>query len=282
MTKTVPKEMKSGTGILDFMGQEKYAGPKMPSLFVGHGSPMNAIENNSFTRQLEQLGSNLPRPRAILCISAHWMTEGTWVTHMDKPRTIHDFYGFPQELFSVNYPAPGAPGLAETVQGLVETPVTLDESSWGLDHGTWAVLRRLFPAADIPVVQLSLDIQAAAQVHLEIAHSLQVLREQGVLILGSGNIVHNLRQVDWNKKDKGFDWAIEFDENVKRHLMRRDLEFLKSGYAKSEEGRLSVPTADHYLPLLYVVGASSPSDILKFDYEGFDLGAISMRCLSYT
>lgn len=282
MTTTVRKEIKSGAGILDFMGQERYDGPKMPSMFVGHGSPMNAIENNSFTRQLERMGDTLPRPRAILCISAHWMTEGTWVTHMEEPRTIHDFYGFPQELFTVNYPAPGAPVLAETVRGLVARSVTLDETSWGLDHGTWAVLRRLFPAADIPVVQLSLDIKAASQVHLEIAQSLQTLREQGVLILGSGNIVHNLRQVDWNKKDKGFDWAIEFDHQVKHHLMSRDLEFLKSGYEKTEAGRLSVPTTDHYLPLLYVVGASSPTDMLKFDYEGFDLGAISMRCFSYT
>jgi 4,5-DOPA dioxygenase extradiol len=274
--------MKSDAGIVDFMGLGKYEGPKMPSLFVGHGSPMNAIENNSFTRKLEELGSSLPKPRAILCISAHWMTEGTWVTHMDKPQTIHDFYGFPQELFDVNYPAPGAPGLAEAVQGLVKRPVILDESSWGLDHGTWAVLRRIFPAADIPVVQLSLDIQAGGQVHLEIAQALQALREQGVLILGSGNIVHNLRRVDWNKKDAGFDWAIEFDEQVKSHLISRDLDFLNGGFAKTEAGRLSVPTVDHYLPLLYVVGASSASDMLKFEYEGYDLGAISMRCLSYS
>lgn len=282
MTTTKATKVTKSSVITDFLGLPKYDGPKMPSLFVGHGNPMNAIENNSFTQQLEQLGQELPRPRAILVISAHWMTEGTWLTHMEKPRTIHDFYGFPQELFNVNYPAPGAPELAERIQRLVNRPVTLDDSSWGLDHGTWAILRRLYPAADIPVVQMSLDIHAAEQVHLQIAQTLQSLREQGVLILGSGNIVHNLRQMNWNKKEKGFDWAIEFDEEAKSHLLDRNLEFLKNGYRKSEAGRLSVPTVDHYLPLLYAVGASSSADHLKFEYEGYDFGSISMRCLSYT
>lgn len=255
---------------------------KMPVLFLGHGSPMNAVENNSFTRELSCMGSSLPRPRAILCISAHWMTRGTWVTHMNHPRTIHDFYGFPKELFDFQYPAFGSPELADQVKAMVKNPsIGCDDSEWGLDHGTWSVLRHLYPEADIPVVQLSLNISMPGEFHLELGKKLKYLREQGVLILGSGNIVHNLRQIQWNAL-KPFAWAEEFDEWVKQKSEKRDFKALASDYSTMESGRLSVPTPDHYFPLLYVLGAVDSSDELQFDVTGLEHGSLSMRSLRFS
>lgn len=259
-----------------------YQGEKMPVIFLGHGSPMNALADNTWTRALQKLGKTLPRPRALLVISAHWMTRGIWVTHMQNPRTIHDFYGFPKELFEIQYPAPGSPELAETVQGLVADPeISPDDSEWGLDHGTWSVLKHVFPEAQIPVVQLSLDIAKPPEFHYQLGQKLQALREQGVLILGSGNIVHNLRRLDWSPQAAPMAWAVEFDQWVKGRAEARDFNSLVIDYSKTEAGRLSVPTPDHYFPLLYILGAAQPQDELHFDVNEIQHGSIAMRSFRF-
>lgn len=255
---------------------------KMPIIFIGHGSPMNAIENNSYTQSLNHVGKILPKPKAILMISAHWMTKGTWVTHMKNPKTIHDFYGFPQELFDVNYPAPGNPELAEKINLQITDPnISLDENDWGLDHGTWAVLKHVYPKADVPIVQLSLDMTKPAEFHFELGRKLNSLRDQGILIMGSGNIVHNLRRISWEENAKPFDWAVEFDEWSKKNLSDRNFNEMIRNHLKSEAGRLSVPTPDHYYPLLYILGASDEKDQVHFDYEGMQNGSISMRSVRF-
>jgi 4,5-DOPA dioxygenase extradiol len=254
---------------------------KMPVLFVGHGNPMNAIQDNAFTQRLAGLGQEIQRPKAILCISAHWLSAGTWVTRMDQPKTIHDFYGFPDELFAVQYPAPGSRALAEQIQALSSRPkIQGDDSAWGLDHGTWAILRKMYPDADIPVVQLSIDMSEPPEFHMELGKTLSKLREQGVLIVGSGNIVHNLRKADWSKSLQGFDWAIEFDEWTKQQLLKGDYASLAQDYRKTLAGQLSVPTPDHYYPLLYTLGAADSKDQVQFEFEGYDMGSISMRCFT--
>lgn len=254
---------------------------KMPVVFIGHGSPMNAIEENAFTQRLGSLGAELPTPKAILVVSAHWLSAGTWVTRMDQPKTIHDFRGFPQALFDVRYPAPGNPELAAHIQTLSQKPKIQADDSWGLDHGTWSVLNKMYPKADIPVLQLSIDMSESPEFHLDLGKTISALRDQGVLILGSGNIVHNLRQADWNMPLKGYDWALEFDSWIKKQLENGDFKSLAQDFMKTEAGRLSVPTPDHYYPLLYVLGAADPSkDELQFEFEGYDLGSISMRSLT--
>lgn len=264
--------------VLNDLLLKKKTGHRMPVVFMGHGSPMNAIEQNHYTRALNSIGDELPKPEAILCISAHWMTEGTWVTAMEQPKTIHDFYGFPQALFDVQYPAPGSPLLASSVQQLVQNPaVHADTQHWGLDHGTWSVLTHMYPAADIPVVQLSLDMRQKPAWHFELAKQLAELRQRGVLILGSGNIVHNLRQIRWEPDAKPHDWAQEFDHWVKTRLEQRDFKALYQNFLDSEAGRLSNPSLDHYYPLLYVLGASLPEDELEFVYEGIQNASLSMR-----
>ena len=257
---------------------------KMPVMFIGHGSPMNAIEENEFTRRLAKMGQGIAKPKAILCVSAHWLSAGTWVTAMDNPKTIHDFGGFPQELFDVNYPAPGKPELAELIAKMSQKPkIQMDSGGWGLDHGSWAILRKMYPDADVPVLQLSIDMSEPPEFHFELGKILRSLREQGVLIVGSGNIVHNLRRMDWHKSQQGFDWAIEFDEWAKEKLLARDFQALTKDFHKTMAGNWSIPTLDHYLPLLYVLGAADPDkDALKFDYEGMDMGSISMRCLTFS
>ncbi|HEX4925761.1 MAG TPA: 4,5-DOPA dioxygenase extradiol [Bdellovibrionales bacterium] len=255
---------------------------RAPVFFIGHGSPMNALETNDFTRALAGMRALYPAPKAILCISAHWMTEGTWVTHMPKPKTIHDFYGFPQALFDIQYPAPGSPETAKLVSASVSDPrVNLDNEMWGLDHGTWTVLRHVFPEADVPVVQLSLYMAQPPEYHLKVGQQLRALRDRGVLIVGSGNIVHNLRRIDWNTHAKPFDWAIEFDAVVKASLERRDAKALMSDFHSSEAGKLSVPTNDHYYPLLYAFGAADERDELRFVFEEIHNASISMRTLSF-
>jgi 4,5-DOPA dioxygenase extradiol len=255
---------------------------RMPVLFVGHGSPWNAIDDNAFTRMLENLGLEIPRPKAILCVSAHWLTEGTWVTGMESPRTIHDFYGFPEELFLIRYPSPGSPEVARRVSSLIVAPqITIDRDRWGLDHGTWAVLRRMYPDARIPVLQLSLSIADPPEYHFELGRKLRKLREEGVLMIGSGNIVHNLRRIRWEEDAAPYDWAVEFDEWVKEKLTRGDHLALMKEATQTEAGKLSIPTAEHYLPLIYALGAADSRDKLRFDYEGFQNGSISMRCLSF-
>lgn len=254
----------------------------LPVLFLGHGSPMNALADNAYTKAMNNLGKSLPRPKAILMISAHWMTQGTWVTHMDKPKTIHDFYGFPQTLFDVQYTAPGNPKLAEEIHQKIKDPtIQLDEKGWGLDHGTWSVLKHMYPKADVPVVQLSLDLKQPPEYHFNLGQKLSFLREQGVLIMGSGNIVHNLSKLNWNEKAPAHAWANEFDQWVKEKLEKRDFASLQNDVLKSEAGRLSVPTPDHYYPLLYILGASSAKDKLKFEYEEMQNASISMRSLSF-
>lgn len=250
---------------------------KMPVLFIGHGSPMNAIEDNEFARAWAEVGKSLPRPEAILCVSAHWETHGTHVTAMQRPRTIHDFYGFPRELYDVRYPAPGSAALAglvrDTLHGL---PVGLDMEG-GLDHGAWSVLMRLFPDADVPVVQLSLDRGKAPSRHYDLAKALAALRRKGILILGSGNVVHNLRTVAW--EDTAYDWAVEFDEQVKRLIESGDHDGIVHYQRYGQAARLAAPTNEHYLPLVYVLALQDQDDGLSFFTEKVTMGSISMRSL---
>ena len=256
--------------------------PLMPVLFVGHGNPMNALKQNRFTDTLLSIGKKIKTPRAILCISAHWLTAGTWVTHMEKPKTIYDFYGFPDELYQVKYSAIGSPEIAEMIQSLIQNPqIKLDDSSWGLDHGAWTILCKMYPDAQIPVLQLSIDMSEPANFHYHLGQELKRLREKGVLIIGSGNVVHNLRRVEWEMVDQGLDWAIEFNEWVKSHLKSKEFIPLVESYNQKASGQLSVPTPDHYLPMLYVIGAVMPEDQLTIEYEGYDLGSLSMLCFSF-
>ena len=255
---------------------------RQPVLFLGHGSPMNAIEDNVFTRTLSALGARLPRPEAVLCVSAHWQTRGSLVTGMAAPRTIHDFGGFPEALYKVRYPAPGSPALAALVRETVgPATVSIDESEWGLDHGSWSVLRHLYPKADVPVVQLSVDAGAPARRHFELGEKLRPLREKGILILGSGNIVHNLRRIAFEEDAAPESWAVEFDAWVKGRLEKRDFDALLGDLAAAPSGALAVPTPDHYDPLLYILGASDAGDKLRFEYEGIQNGSISMRSVSF-
>lgn len=250
---------------------------QMPALFVGHGSPMNAIEDNEFSRTWAEVGQSFPRPRAILCVSAHWETVGTHVTAMASPRTIHDFRGFPKPLFDVEYPAPGDPALARFIcQTLAGVPVRLD-FDWGLDHGAWSVLCRMFPQADIPVVQLSLDRAQTPAFHYELGKSLGQLRNRGILIVGSGNIVHNLGAVAWN--DTAYDWALEFDGRIKQLILSGDHESVIHYERLGDIAQASVPTAEHFLPLLYLLGLQEAGEAVKFFNAKVTLGAIAMTCL---
>ena len=255
---------------------------RLPVLFLGHGSPMNAIADNAFTRTLNKLAKKIPRPEAILCISAHWMTEGSWVTHMENPKTIHDFYGFPQALFDVQYPAPGSPSLAELIQNQIKDPeVQLDNEMWGLDHGTWSVLKHMYPEADIPVMQLSLYLQQPVEYHFKLGQELAKLRDKGILIVGSGNIVHNLRVIKWEEDAQPYDWAIEFDEWAKERILKRDFGALMNEAFQSPSGKLAIPTTEHYLPFIYTLGASVPDDKISFEFEEIHNASISMRCVSF-
>lgn len=253
---------------------------RMPVLFIGHGSPMNAIAENAYTKKLSELGRTLPLPKAILVISAHWVTQGTWFTGMDQPKTIHDFYGFPKALFDVQYPAPGSADLAKEAKSLVTT-ANIDTNEWGLDHGTWAVLKHMYPDAKIPVIQMSLDHHASPEEHLKRGEALRKLRDEGVLILGSGNIVHNLRQINWDEKAAPHPWALEFDTWTKEKLQSRDIKSLLKGADASTAARLSIPTPEHYLPLHYILGASDVKDELQFEFEEMQNASISMRSLSF-
>ena len=256
---------------------------RMPVLFVGHGSPLNAIEKNPFTQMLNDLGTKLPRPRAILMVSAHWMSEGTWVTGMERPKTIHDFYGFPQALFDVQYPAPGSPETVGLVQSTVTEPhVNKDLEMWGLDHGAWSVLRHMYPKADVPVVQMSIYMEQPPEYHFKIGQQLSKLRDQGILIVGSGNLVHNLQKIDWNTYARPHDWAIEFDAWTRQKLESRDFKALISDFNKTAAGKLSVPSMDHYYPLHYILGAADSKDELKFEFEELHNAAIAMRTFTLT
>ena len=249
----------------------------MPAVFLGHGNPMNALARNEYTRGWTALGIDVPRPRAVLCVSAHWYLPGTAVTAMEAPRTIHDFGGFPRELFEFKYPAPGSPELAARVRELLAPlPVQADQR-WGLDHGAWSVLCHVFPDASVPVVQLSIDETQPAEFHYETGRRLAPLRDEGVLILGSGNVVHNLHAYAWGRHAvEPYDWAVRFEGRARELLLAGDHAPLVNYETLGRDALLSAPTPDHYLPLLYVVGAQRGGDAVTFPVEGFDGGSISM------
>ncbi len=235
---------------------------KMPVLFLGHGSPMNAIEENEFVTGFRKIGKEITKPNAILCISAHWETRGTYVTAMQNPPTIHDFGGFPKALFDVQYPAPGSPELAEQTKHLIsKTEVGLDDK-WGLDHGAWSVIKHLYPNADIPVIQMSIDYTQPARYHYELAKQISSLRQKGVLIIGSGNMVHNLRMVAWSKinEEFAFDWATEANEKMKSHILSGDFQPLIDFKSQGNAFDLAIPTPEHYLPLLYTLALKEENE----------------------
>jgi len=252
---------------------------KMPVMFIGHGSPMNAIEDNEFVHEWRVIGKSLPRPDAILCISAHWETRGTFVTAMVKPITIHDFGGFPRTLFDVQYPAPGSPELAKEIKHIIKsTEVGLDEK-WGLDHGSWSVIKHLYPKADVPVIQLSLDYSQKPQYHYNLAKELASLRNKGVLIIGSGNIVHNLGMVVWDKlntDDYSFDWAQEAREKMKNYIVDGDHQSLINYKSQGREFKLSIPTSEHFLPLLYILALKDQSEKVSFFNDKTIAGSLAM------
>jgi 4,5-DOPA dioxygenase extradiol len=250
---------------------------QMPAIFFGHGNPLNAITRNDYTSAWSRIGEQTPRPLAILSVSAHWYVPETAVTNTAVPRTIHDFGGFPSELYQVQYPAPGNPELARTVQQLLgRSEVRLDED-WGLDHGTWSVLKHVFPAADIPVVQLSIDETKPASFHFGLGKKLAPLREEGVLIIGSGNIVHNLHTYAWGRHTpEPYDWAVRFEDAARQLILAGDSQPLIDYESFGADADLSVPTPEHYLPLLYVLGTRQPADRVRFPVEGVDGGSISM------
>jgi 4,5-DOPA dioxygenase extradiol len=251
---------------------------KMPVLFVGHGSPMNTLERNGYTDAWRAFGQRLPRPKAILVVSAHWYFGATAVTAMAKPRTIHDFYGFPQELFEFDYPASGAPDLAQEIVELVKPEwVGLDRDQWGLDHGTWSVLAHIFPDANVPVVQLSINALRPMDYHVALGRKLARLRERGVMILASGNVVHNLGRIQWDKPDAAFDWSERFDDAAVAQLVDSPADVLK--LMEHPDYGLAVPTPDHFIPLLYVAGlAAEDGSAAEALVRGYAMGSISMTC----
>jgi 4,5-DOPA dioxygenase extradiol len=248
----------------------------MPLLFAGHGSPMNAIEQNEFTEKWSELGKTLPLPKAIICISAHWETKGTFLTAMEKPRTIHDFGGFPKELYSVEYPAPGDPRLASEASSLLADHEAGLDLKWGLDHGTWSVVRNIYPEADIPVIQMSLDYTKSAAEHYQLARHLAVLRKKGILIMGSGNMVHNLGMLNWQNPDSGSDWALEANDLFKKLIMENGDKKLIDYQSLGKAVQLAVPTPEHYLPLLYILGLKESNDRISFFNDKAVMGSLTM------
>jgi 4,5-DOPA dioxygenase extradiol len=258
---------------------------KMPVLFIGHGSPMNIIADNAFTRHLNALGKHLPRPAAIMVISAHWLTSGTEVGCQSYPKTIHDFYGFPSELYKISYSCPGVPGIASKIAQQIKNNSVKCNNEWGLDHGSWSVLKHLYPAADIPVFEMSLDYSfnewhpKSLRYHYDLAAELAWLREIGVLIIGSGNLVHNLNLVDFENMDAAPPkWAVEIDNIIKNKLKAGDHKALIDYQNLSPDAHLAVPTLDHYLPMIYALALKTKSEKITFSYEGFQNASISMRC----
>ena len=249
----------------------------LPALFIGHGNPMNALSDNAYTAAWRQIGKSLPRPKAILVISAHWYVPATRVTINLAPPTIHDFGGFPKELFQVQYPAPGDPELAHRIQRLLAPLDVKLDGSWGLDHGTWSILCHIYPDADVPVIQLSLDETKAAAFHQEIGKKLAVLRDEGVLLLGSGNLVHNLHAYAWGRHvPEPYDWAKRFEAKARELILRHDFDPLVAYETLGSDAALAVPTPEHYLPLLYIIGTWQEGDAITFPVEGVDGGSISM------
>ena len=255
---------------------------RLPTIFFGHGNPLNALQQNAYTEAWAAIGKSIEKPKAILCVSAHWYIAATAVTAMPQPRTIHDFGGFPGALYEIEYPAPGSPSLAKQIRdSLAPIPVTMDQS-WGLDHGTWSVLCHVFPNAEVPVVQLSMDETQPPEFHYELGKRLGPLRDDGVLVIGSGNLVHNLHTYAWGRHNsEPFDWAIRFETRARDLLIDRHDESLVNYESLGHEAILSAPTPDHYLPLLYVLGASEADDNGRFLVEGFDGGSVSMLSVRF-
>jgi 4,5-DOPA dioxygenase extradiol len=257
---------------------------KMPLLFMGHGNPMNAIEENEFVDGFRKVGQEIQKPTAIICISAHWETKGTFVTAMKKPRTIHDFGGFPQELFDVQYPASGSPELAIEIKKLIQkTDIGLDDN-WGLDHGTWSVIKHLYPNADVPIIQMSLDYSKPAKYHFELAQELSILRQRGILIVGSGNMVHNLGMVAWDKlkgEPFAFDWAIEANEKMKSYILNEDFQSLIDFRSQGKAFDLAIPTPEHYLPLIYTLALKDKKDETKIFNDQPVGGSLSMTSVKF-
>ena len=258
------------------LGEEE---EKMPVLFIGHGSPMNAIEDNIFSKRWQQMGKEIPTPKAVVVVSAHWLTKGTMVTAMPNPKTIHDFGGFPQALFDVQYPAPGSPELATEIQKLITNPAVELDHDWGLDHGTWSVVKHMYPDADIPVLQLSIDYYKPAAYHYELAKQLLSLRKKGVLIIGSGNMVHNLRMVAWDKLNEpeyGFDWALEMNDIFKNKISNGFHKELIQYEKLHKAATLAIPTPDHYYPLLYILALQTDNDKVEFFNDKAVGGSLTM------
>ncbi|WP_449528512.1 4,5-DOPA-extradiol-dioxygenase [Flavobacterium aquaticum] len=258
------------------LGEEE---EKMPVLFIGHGSPMNAIEDNIFSKRWQQTGKEIPTPKAVVVVSAHWLTKGTMVTAMPNPKTIHDFGGFPQALFDVQYPAPGSPELATEIQKLITNPAVELDHDWGLDHGTWSVVKHMYPDADIPVLQLSIDYYKPAAYHYELAKQLLALRKKGVLIIGSGNMVHNLRMVAWDKLNEpeyGFDWALEMNDIFKNKISNGFHKELIQYEKLHKAATLAIPTPDHYYPLLYILALQTDNDKVEFFNDKAVGGSLTM------
>lgn len=250
---------------------------RMPAIFFGHGNPMNALQTNVWTESWSALGRSMPRPKAILCVSAHWYPPATLVTAVEKPRTIHDFGGFPKPLFQVQYPAPGDLDLCKRVQEVLAPAEVGFDQRWGLDHGTWSVLVHVFPQADVPVVQLSMDETQPAQFHYDLGRRLAPLRDEGVLIIGSGNLVHNLHAYGWGRHvPEPYDWAVRFETSAREWMTSGNHQPLIDYEQLGREAMLSAPTPEHYLPLLYVLGAQQPGDRVSFPVEGVDGGSVSM------
>ena len=258
------------------LGEEE---EKMPVLFIGHGSPMNAIEDNEFSQRWHQMGKEIPTPKAVVVVSAHWLTKGTLVTAMSNPKTIHDFGGFPQALFEVQYPAPGSPELASEIQKLITNPAVELDHDWGLDHGTWSVVKHMYPDADIPVLQLSIDYYKPAAYHYELAKQLLSLRKKGVLIIGSGNMVHNLRMVAWDKLNEpeyGFDWALEMNDIFKNKISNGFHKELIQYEKLNKSATLAIPSPDHYYPLLYILALQADNDKVEFFNDKAVGGSLTM------
>ena len=254
----------------------------MPALFIGHGSPMNAIENNCYTAGFEQIAKGLPTPKAILCISAHWETRGTYVTAMDRPQTIHDFGGFPEPLYQFRYPAPGSPALAERVREMIKSTSVEFNYDWGFDHGCWVVMKFLYPEANVPIVELSIDYTQPTAYDYALAKELAALRSEGVMIIASGNIVHNLRKIDWpHLEDAGFgyDWAVEFNEKIKKLILDGNHQQIIDIEKTDENYRSAVPSPDHFLPLLYILAIQTQDDKLSFFNDSLVGGSLSMTSL---
>ncbi|WP_372796887.1 4,5-DOPA dioxygenase extradiol [Pontiella sp.] len=253
------------------------SGAKLPVMFVGHGSPMNALQENSNTKGWRLMAEGL-KPKAVLCISAHWETRGTRVTMAVKPKTIHDFSGFPPELYAIHYPAPGAPDVGDKIIGTVKKHAVQQDHAWGLDHGAWSVIMKMFPRADVPVLQLSLNRNLSLRDHYALARELAFLRRQGVLVIGSGNLVHNLHLLKWDSEGP-YDWAGEFDEQARQLILDGDHASLMRGEALSREAKLSIPTPEHYLPMLYILALQEQGEQVSFFNESIDMGSISMRSM---